>query len=56
MSEGGGDIIIKSGSVVIDFDDALYPKRNGDPKKHENARIVRSLGSRSSKSTTAKKR
>ena len=36
MSEGGGDIIIKSGSVILDFDDTLYPKRQNDPKKHEN--------------------
>ena len=37
MSEGGGDIIIKGSSVTLDFDDALYPKRqNGDPKEHKN--------------------
>lgn len=34
---GGGDIIIKGGSVDLQFDDTLYKKNNGgDPKGHEN--------------------
>lgn len=30
----GGDIIIKSGSVDLIFDDGIYPKRPGDPRSH----------------------
>ena len=37
MGDGGGDIIIKGGSVDLQFDDTLYKKNPGDPKKHENA-------------------
>ena len=37
MSDGGGDIIIKGGSVDLDFDDSIFRKDPGDPKKHENA-------------------
>ena len=34
---GGGDIIIKGGSVDLQFDDDVYKKNSGgDPKKHEN--------------------
>ncbi|HLN97654.1 MAG TPA: hypothetical protein VK208_04265 [Pyrinomonadaceae bacterium] len=36
MGDGGADIIIKGGSVELDYDDTLYPKRPGDPKKHDN--------------------
>lgn len=37
MSDGGGDIIIKGGSVNVQFDDSLYRKDPNDPKKHDNA-------------------
>lgn len=37
MAEGnGGDIIIKGGSVDLDYDDAVYPIDPGNPKKHKN--------------------
>lgn len=36
MGDGGGDIIIKGGSVEIEFNSTLYTKKNGDPKIHEN--------------------
>lgn len=32
----GGDIIIKGSSVDIDYDEAVYPKDPGNPKKHKN--------------------
>ena len=31
----GGDIIIKGGSVDIDYDDAKYPKEDGKPRNHK---------------------
>jgi hypothetical protein len=31
----GGDIIIRGGSVDIDYDDSVYPKDPGHPKKHQ---------------------
>jgi hypothetical protein len=31
------DIIIKGGSVELEYDEAEYPRDNGDPKKHKNA-------------------
>ncbi len=31
----GGDIIIKGGSVDIDFDDNIYQKEVNKPRKHE---------------------
>lgn len=37
MSDGGGEIIIKGGSVELLFNDTIYKKNNGDPRKHENA-------------------
>jgi len=39
----GGDIIIKGGSVDIDYDDAVYPPETGKPRKHKsnNQTIVR---------------
>jgi hypothetical protein len=37
MSEGGGEIIIKGGSVKIEFAESLYKKDPSDPRKHENA-------------------
>ena len=37
MSDGGGEIIIKGGSVNIQFAESLYKKDPSDPKKHENA-------------------
>jgi hypothetical protein len=37
MSDGGGEIIIKGGSVNVQFDDNVYKKDPNDPKKHENA-------------------
>jgi len=36
MGEGSGDIIIKGGSVAVNFDDTLYTKDPADPRKHEN--------------------
>jgi hypothetical protein len=32
----GNDIIIKGGSVDIDYDEGVYPKDPGNPKKHKN--------------------
>jgi hypothetical protein len=32
----GADIIIKGGSVELEFDDAVYPKEPSNPKKHKN--------------------
>jgi len=32
----GGDIIIKGGSVDLDYDEAVYPKDPSNPKKHKN--------------------
>src|SRR5713226_7930353 len=39
----GGDIIIKGGSVDIDYDDAVYPPDPCRPRKHKgnNQTIVR---------------
>ncbi|HKB65722.1 MAG TPA: hypothetical protein VKC61_07670 [Pyrinomonadaceae bacterium] len=37
MSDGSGEIIIKGGSVKLDFDESVYKKNPSDPKKHENA-------------------
>ena len=37
MSDGGGEIIIKGGSVNLQFDESVYKKDPNDPKKHENA-------------------
>ena len=37
MSDGGGEIIIKGGSVNVVFDESVYKKDPSDPKKHENA-------------------
>lgn len=37
MSDTSGDIIIKGGSVDLNFDETTYPKDNGDPKSHKNA-------------------
>lgn len=37
MADGGGEIIIKGGSVNVQFDDSVYKKDPSDPKKHENA-------------------
>jgi hypothetical protein len=41
----GGDIIIRGGSVDLEYDDSVYPKDPGDPKKHknENKKITRIL-------------
>jgi len=36
MADGGGDIIVKGGSVDVQFDDTIYKKNQNDPKKHEN--------------------
>ena len=43
MGDGGGDIIIKGGSVDLFFDEGIYTKDSADPKRHENAnrRITR---------------
>ena len=32
----GGDIIIKGGSVDLDYDDAVYPPELGHPGNHKN--------------------
>ncbi len=37
MSDGGGDIIIKGGSVDINYDENIYQKDPLDPKSHKNA-------------------
>ena len=36
----GGDIIIKGGSVDIDFDDAVYPKESGKPRNHKGSQKI----------------
>jgi len=33
----GGDIIIKGGSVDLEYDESVYQKDPGDPKSHKNA-------------------
>ena len=41
---GGGDIIIKGGSVEVSFDGTLYLKETGDPgspHKHKTRKITR---------------
>jgi hypothetical protein len=40
MGEGGGEIIIKGGSVEVNFDDSLYLKEQLDPNKHKNANRI----------------
>ena len=35
MAEGE-DIIIKGGSIELEFDDAVYPNNPSEPKKHKN--------------------
>jgi hypothetical protein len=32
----GGDIIIKGGSVQLQFDDQIFPGEHGNPGHHEN--------------------
>ena len=32
----GGEIIIKGGSVELEFDETVYPKDPRDPKKYKN--------------------
>jgi hypothetical protein len=36
MSGGSGDIIIKGGSVDLNYDESLYPKDPKDPNSHKN--------------------
>ena len=36
----GGDIIIKGGSVDIDYDDAVYPKEPGKPRNHKGNQTI----------------
>lgn len=36
MAESGADIIIKSGSVDLQYDESIYQKDPNDPKKHRN--------------------
>ena len=36
----GGDIIIKGGSVDIDYDDAVYPPDPGKPRKHQGNQTI----------------
>jgi hypothetical protein len=33
----GGDIIIKGGSVDLDYDESVYQKDPADPKSHKNS-------------------
>ena len=33
----GNDIIIKGSSVDIDYDETVYPKDPGSPRRHKNA-------------------
>lgn len=35
MAADGGDIIIRGGSVDLDYDDSVYPQDPGHPKKHQ---------------------
>ena len=37
MSDTGGDIIIKGGSVELEFDGTLYSKQDENPKLRKNA-------------------
>jgi hypothetical protein len=37
MGDGGGDIIIKGGSVELNFDDGIYQKVLNDPGTYRNA-------------------
>lgn len=37
MGESGNDIIIKGGSVELEFKDDVYKKDNGDPTKYKNS-------------------
>jgi len=37
MSDGGGDIIIKGGSVDLDYDESIYAKDPLDPRSHKNS-------------------
>ena len=43
MGDGGGDIIIKGGSVHLNFDGSLYQKDSNDPnnRKHDHRKITR---------------
>jgi hypothetical protein len=43
MGEGSGDIIIKGGSVHLNFDSNLYQKDSNDPNnhKHDHRKIMR---------------
>jgi hypothetical protein len=45
MSDDPGNIIIKGGSVDLDYDDTIYVKESGNPKihKNENRNITRIL-------------
>lgn len=36
MPNGSGDIIIKGGSVDLEYDEGTYPKDPNDPHKHKN--------------------
>ena len=40
MGEGGGEIIIKGGSVEVNFDASLYLKDQLDPNRHKNANRI----------------
>lgn len=35
MAEGE-DIIIKGGSIELEFDDVVYPRNPSNPRKHQN--------------------
>ena len=32
----GNDIIIRGGSVDLEYDEGVYPKDSSDPRKHKN--------------------
>lgn len=37
MGESGSDIIIKGGSVDLNYDETRYPKDPADPSSHKNS-------------------
>lgn len=37
----GGDIIIKGGSVIIEYDDSIYPPEPGNPGVHKGNKTIR---------------
>lgn len=45
MSDDAGEIIVKGGSIRLEYDDGVYEPEPGDPKIHKNQdrRITRIL-------------